>query len=287
MDRKDFLKKGVLGSVAAVAVAKTGLAQNQSETKEELVGFNHLPNTKSNIMKNMVLHKANTRGGADHGWLKAQHTFSFANYYNPERVHFGVLRVLNDDFIAGGMGFGTHPHDNMEIITIPVMGELAHKDSMGNAEVIREGEIQVMSAGTGIQHSEFNNLKDKTINTLQIWVFPNKRNVKPRYDQYMMNVQKMQNNWLQVLSPNPQDEGVWIHQNAWFHIGEFAKGKQASYNIKAKENGLYIFVIHGKVNVNGVELDERDGLGVWDTEKFNFTVQNDKTRILLMDVPMR
>ncbi len=287
MDRKDFLKKGVLGSVAAVAVAKTGLAQDQSEEKQDLVGFNHLPNTNSNIMKNMVLHKANTRGGADHGWLKARHTFSFANYYNPERVQFGVLRVLNDDIIAGGMGFGTHPHDNMEIITIPIHGELAHKDSMGNAEVIREGEVQVMSAGTGIQHSEFNNFKDKAINTLQIWVFPNKRNVKPRYDSYVMNVQKMQNNWLQVLSPNPDDEGVWIHQNAWFHLGEFAKGKQSTYNIKSANNGLYIFVIHGKVQVNGINLEERDGLGVWDTEKFSFNVLDDKTRILLMDVPMR
>ena len=235
----------------------------------------------------MVLHKAATRGGADHGWLKARHTFSFANYYNPERVHFGVLRVLNDDIIAGGMGFGTHPHDNMEIITIPILGELAHKDSMGNAEVIREGEVQVMSAGTGIQHSEFNNFKDKTINTLQIWVFPNKRNVKPRYDQYKMDTKKMQNNFLQVLSPNPEDEGVWIHQDAWFHVGDFSKDFKTSYNIKSKKNGLYIFVISGKVSVNGVALEERDGLGVWDTEIFNFTVHDNKTRILLMDVPMR
>jgi redox-sensitive bicupin YhaK (pirin superfamily) len=287
MDRKNFLKKSVLGGVAAVAIAKTGITQNQNESVEEVVGFNHLPNTKSNIMKNMVLHKAATRGGADHGWLKARHTFSFANYYNPERVQFGVLRVLNDDIIAGGMGFGTHPHDNMEIITIPILGELAHKDSMGNAEVIREGEIQVMSAGTGIQHSEFNNFKDKTINTLQIWVFPNKRNVKPRYDQLKMDVAKMQNNWLQVLSPNAEDDGVWIHQNAWFHIGEFDLNKKSSYTIKSHGNGLYIFVISGKVTVNGVDLDERDGLGVWDEEKFNFIAANNKTRILLMDVPMR
>jgi len=287
MDRKDFLKKSVLGGVAAVAITKSGLAQEQKESVDEVVGFNHLPNTKSNIMKNMVLHKAATRGGADHGWLKARHTFSFANYYNPERVQFGVLRVLNDDIIAGGMGFGTHPHDNMEIITIPIVGELAHKDSMGNAEVIREGEIQVMSAGTGIQHSEFNNFKDKTINTLQIWVFPNKRNVKPRYDQHKMDVAKMQNTWLQVLSPNAEDEGVWIHQDAWFHIGEFEKAHKTSYTIKSQRNGLYVFVISGKVNVNGVDLEERDGLGVWDTEKFNFTVLNNKTRILLMDVPMR
>lgn len=287
MDRKDFLKKSVLGGVAAVAITKTNMAQEQKESVDEVVGFNHLPNTKSNIMKNMVLHKAASRGGADHGWLKARHTFSFANYYNPERVQFGVLRVLNDDIIAGGMGFGTHPHDNMEIITIPILGELAHKDSMGNTEVIREGEIQVMSAGTGIQHSEFNNFKDKTINTLQIWIFPNKRNVKPRYDQHKMDVAKMQNTWLQVLSPSADDTGVWIHQDAWFHVGEFVKDKKVTYTMKAPRNGLYIFVISGKVIVNGVELDERDGLGVWETDEFNFSISNNKTRILLMDVPMR
>lgn len=287
MDRKDFIKKSVLGGVAAVAVSKTGISQEKKELNEELVGFNHLPNTQSNIMKNMVLHKAATRGGADHGWLKARHTFSFANYYNPERVNFGVLRVLNDDIIAGGMGFGTHPHDNMEIITIPILGELAHKDSMGNAEVIREGEVQVMSAGTGIQHSEFNNFKDKSINTLQIWVFPNKRNVKPRYDQYKMDTAKMQNQFLQVLSPNADDEGVWIHQDAWFHVGDFKKDTKINYTIKSKKNGLYIFVISGKVTVNGVTLEERDGLGVWDNENYNFTINDNKTRILLMDVPMR
>ena len=286
MDRKDFLKHSVLGGLAAVAIQKTAMTQEQNEIHNELVGFNHLPNTQSNIMKNMVLHKAATRGGADHGWLKARHTFSFANYYNPERVNFGVLRVLNDDVIGGGMGFGTHPHDNMEIITIPILGELAHKDSMGNEEVIREGEVQVMSAGTGIQHSEYNNFKDKSINTLQIWIFPNKRNVKPRYDQYKMDVTKMQNNWLQVLSPSPEDEGVWIHQNAWFHIGDFTKETKSTYKIKSLKNGLYIFVISGKVTVNGVELSERDGLGVWETENFSFSVIEDRTRVLLMDVPM-
>ncbi len=288
MDRKDFIKKSVLGSVAAVTVAKTGLAQNteRSVINKDL-GFNHIPNTKSDIMKNMVLHKANTRGQADHGWLKAKHTFSFANYYNPERVHFGVLRVLNDDIIAGGMGFGTHPHDNMEIITIPIEGELKHRDSMGHEEVIRQGEIQVMSAGTGVQHSEFNNLKDKSINLLQIWLFPNKKSVQPRYDQQMLDESKMKNKWLQILSPDPKDEGVWIHQNAWFHMGEFSKETKKLYNIKQKNNGLYIFVISGSVNVNGVELDTRDGLGVWDTEEFNFQINSDKTKILLMDVPMR
>jgi quercetin 2,3-dioxygenase len=288
MDRKDFIKKSVLGGVAAVAVAKTGIAQSseKTDTNKDL-GFNHIPNTKSDIMKNMVLHKANTRGAADHGWLKAKHTFSFANYYNPERVNFGVLRVLNDDIIAGGMGFGTHPHDNMEIITIPIEGELKHRDSMGHEEVIKQGEIQVMSAGTGVQHSEFNNLKDKSINLLQIWMFPNKRSVQPRYDQQMLDVKRMQNNWLQILSPNPKDDGVWIHQNAWFHMGEFVKNSKSSYKIKSKLNGLYIFVITGSLKVNGVQLEQRDGLGAWNTEDFNFEITSDKTKILLMDVPMR
>jgi redox-sensitive bicupin YhaK (pirin superfamily) len=288
MDRKDFIKKSVLGSVAAVAVAKTGLAQkvDDQESAKDL-GFNHIPNTKSDIMKNMVLHKANTRGAADHGWLKAKHTFSFANYYNPERVQFGVLRVLNDDIIAGGMGFGTHPHDNMEIITIPIEGELKHRDSMGHEKVIKQGEIQVMSAGTGVQHSEFNNIKDKAINLLQIWLFPNKRGVQPRYDQQMLDVNKMKNTWAQILSPDPIDDGVWIHQNAWFHMGEFSKNSKNLYTIKQKINGLYIFVISGSVQVNGVQLETRDGLGVWDTENFTFEVKSDKTKILLMDVPMR
>jgi quercetin 2,3-dioxygenase len=175
-------------------------------------------------MKNTILHKASTRGHADHGWLNAHHTFSFASYYNQDRVQFGVLRVLNDDIVASGMGFGTHPHDNMEIITIPLEGDLAHKDSMGNTEVIKFGDVQVMSAGTGIQHSEFNPNNDKRTNLLQIWVFPKYRNVEPRYQQITLDTSDRNNKLQQILSPNADDAGVWIHQDAWFHMGNLDKG---------------------------------------------------------------
>jgi hypothetical protein len=178
MDRKDFIKKGLFGTGIFVAGSALGhvFKNNIDELKElEPIGFNHLPNTTSKIMANTVLHKSETRGHANHGWLDSHHTFSFANYYNPERMHFGVLRVLNDDRVDPGMGFGTHPHDNMEIISIPLEGDLEHKDSMGNVAVIKNGDIQVMSAGTGIQHSEYNKNKDKLTKFLQIWVFPNKK----------------------------------------------------------------------------------------------------------------
>lgn len=236
-------------------------------------------------MKNTVLHKANERGHADHGWLNAYHSFSFANWYNPDKVQFGVLRVLNDDTIAPGMGFGTHPHDNMEIITIPLEGDLAHKDSMGNAEIIKFGDVQVMSAGTGIRHSEFNPNEDKRTKLLQIWLFPNKRNVEPRYQQITLDVNDRQNKLQQILSPNPDDEGVWIHQDAWFHMGKFEKGITETYTVKRNENGVYAFLISGSVTINGQALETRDALGISNTEKLEITATSD-AEILLMDIPM-
>ncbi|HBI02047.1 MAG TPA: pirin family protein [Flavobacterium sp.] len=236
-------------------------------------------------MKNTVLHKANERGHADHGWLNAYHSFSFANWYNPDKVQFGVLRVLNDDTVAGGMGFGMHPHDNMEIITIPLEGDLAHKDSMGNSETIKFGDVQVMSAGTGVRHSEFNPNADKRTKLLQIWLFPNKQNVEPRYQQITLDVNDRQNKLQQILSPNPEDAGVWIHQDAWFHLGKFEKGLTESYTIKREGNGVYAFVISGSVTINGQTLETRDALGVWDTEKLEITSTSD-AEILLMDIPM-
>ena len=191
MNRKDFLRKGLLGTGVFVSAAALGnvIRNNNDELKEpQILGFNHIPNTKSEIMTNSILHKADTRGDANHGWLRSRHTFSFANYYNPERMSFGSLRVLNDDTVEAGMGFGTHPHDNMEIISIPLEGDLEHKDSMGNVAVIRHGDIQVMSAGTGIFHSEYNKNNDRSVKFLQIWVYPNKNNVTPRYDQITLNV---------------------------------------------------------------------------------------------------
>jgi redox-sensitive bicupin YhaK (pirin superfamily) len=236
-------------------------------------------------MANTVLHKADTRGDANHGWLHSKHTFSFANYYNPERMHFGVLRVLNDDTVAGGKGFGTHPHDNMEIISIPLEGDLEHKDSMGNVAVIKNGEIQVMSAGTGIQHSEYNKSSDSTVKFLQIWVFPNKKNVTPRYDQIPLNLEDRKNKLQQILSPNPDDAGVWIHQNAWFHLANFDKGTTTEYQFKAKGNGLYVFNLKGDIKADNQLLHTRDGFGIWDADKVQITAETD-AEFLLMEVPM-
>ncbi|MHC1705863.1 MAG: pirin family protein [Tenuifilaceae bacterium] len=236
-------------------------------------------------MAKTILHKASTRGHANHGWLDSYHTFSFANYFNPERVHFGVLRVLNDDQVAAGMGFGTHPHDNMEIISIPLEGDLEHKDSMGNIAVIKKGDIQVMSAGSGITHSEYNKNKDSIVRFLQIWVFPNKKNVTPRYDQITLVESDRKNKFQQILSPNSNDEGVWIHQDAWFHLGKFDKGVSQQYNVKKEGNGVYVFIINGDATINELKLNKRDGLGIWETDKLNIMADSD-TEILVMEVPM-
>lgn len=236
-------------------------------------------------MKNTVLHRADTRGDANHGWLRSKHTFSFASYRNPDRMHFGALRVLNDDIVAPGMGFGTHPHDNMEIISIPLEGDLEHKDSMGNVAVIREGEVQVMSAGTGITHSEYNKNKDKAVKFLQIWLFPNKRNVPPRYDQISIRELEKKNTFYQVLSPNPEDQGVWIHQDAWFHLGKFEQGARTTYHVKKEGNGIYFFVLEGEVEVEGQPLSSRDGFGIWNTREAIISSLTD-SRVLLMEVPM-
>ena len=289
MDRKDFIKKGIMGSVifSSTAAAANVVKNDIDELKElEVVGFNHIKNTHSKIMDNTVLHKANTRGLADHGWLNSHHTFSFANYYNPERMHFGVLRVLNDDIVSAGMGFGTHPHDNMEIISIPLEGDLEHKDSMDNVTVIRKGDIQVMSAGTGITHSEYNKNKDQAVKFLQIWVFPNKKNVNPRYDQITLNIKDRHNKLQQIMSPSADDEGVWIHQNAWFHLGKFDKDFQTRYELKDKINGVYVFVLNGECTINGQKLEKRDGFGLWDIKSLDIEADSQDAELLLMEVPM-
>jgi redox-sensitive bicupin YhaK (pirin superfamily) len=234
---------------------------------------------------NTVYHKADTRGFADHGWLKSYHTFSFANYYNPERMNFGVLRVLNDDQVASGMGFGTHPHRDMEIISIPLEGDLEHKDSMGTSAVIRKGEIQVMSAGTGVQHSEYNRNKDELVKFLQIWVIPNKMNVTPRYDQISIKENEKINDFQQILSPHKDDEGVWIHQDAWFNLANFEKGNQKEYQLNKSGNGVYLFVLKGSAKIGDQTLNSRDGFGIWDTDRFTLEALED-SEILLMEVPM-
>lgn len=232
-----------------------------------------------------VLHKAETRGHADHGWLNAWHSFSFAGYYDPSRIHFGALRVLNDDTIAGGMGFGTHPHDNMEIITIPLSGQLEHRDSMGNTGIISKGEVQVMSAGTGIQHSEKNKNTKEDLKLLQIWVFPDKKNVSPRYDQKTFDLSANKNTLVNIVSPMGSASGLNIHQDAWFHLGQLDKGTTIDYELKNKENAVYAFLIEGSVSVNGEKLSRRDALGISQTDKLEI-VAEETAELLLMEIPM-
>ena len=236
-------------------------------------------------MANTVLHTADTRGHAKHGWLDAHHTFSFANYHDPARTHFGVLRVLNDDIIDPGMGFGMHPHDNMEIITIPIEGELEHKDSMGNTGVIKKNDVQVMSAGTGVYHSEYNKSKEHKINLLQIWLFPNKENITPRYGQLTFKPEERVNKWQQIISPDQKGDGMWIQQDAWFNLGKFEKNFAIDYSIQKKGNGVYVFVIEGSVFVNGQLLNKRDGMGMWDVDKIQLKAEAE-SEVLVMDVPM-
>ena len=232
-----------------------------------------------------IYHAADSRGDANHGWLKSKHTFSFANYHNPERMGFGALRVINDDFVIAGQGFGKHSHRDMEIISIPLSGKLGHGDNIGNNGIIETGEIQVMSAGTGITHSEMNADNHEAVSFLQIWVIPNKMNVEPRYQQIRMGELMKPNAFNQILSPNSDDAGVWIHQDAWFSMGDFDKGVTETYQLKNPNNGVYIFVISGKVVVNGNTLSTRDGLGVWDTKNFTMDVL-DGAKVLLMEVPI-
>ncbi|MFP4471696.1 MAG: pirin family protein [Bacteroidales bacterium] len=233
----------------------------------------------------MILHKAETRGHANHGWLDSHHTFSFANYHHPERMRFGVLRVLNDDRVAPGMGFAKHPHDNMEIISIPLEGDLEHNDSMGNSTVIREGDVQVMSAGTGVYHSEYNKNNNREVKFLQIWLFPNKKDVEPRYDQISLQNIEKPNDFYQILSPNKADQGVWIYQDAWFSMGKFEPGSTTTYKMHQPGNGVYFFVIEGEAGIAGTTCGRRDGLGIWDTEEISFKSLA-PSKVLLMEVPM-
>ena len=235
-------------------------------------------------MEQTILHKASSRFSADHGWLKSAQTFSFHGHYDPERLQFGALRVLNDDTVNGGKGFGEHPHDNMEIISIPLEGTLEHQDSMGNSALIRPGEIQVMSAGTGIYHTEFNEDKNEPVTFLQIWLYPNQLNVTPRYDQQNFGQKDKHNKLLQILSPNQDDEGVWIYQNAWFHIGEFDQGFDTEYQLKDNTNEVYVFVIDGDVEVNGQLLNKRDGYGVRESSTINIQAISN-AKVLVMEVP--
>ena len=232
-----------------------------------------------------TLHKANTRGHANHGWLDSHHTFSFAGYHDPTRVNFGALRVLNDDIVTGGMGFGQHPHDNMEIVSIPLKGALEHGDNTGGRGIIKSGEVQIMSAGSGIAHSEKNASKTEAVNFLQIWVFPKERDIKPRYDQKVFASADRHNKLQAIISPEKDSNGLWINQDAWFVLGNFSKDFSKEYTLNKNSNGVYAFVIEGDVTINGQKLNKRDGFGVWDTEKISITADTD-AEILLIEVPM-
>jgi len=231
-----------------------------------------------------LIHKSNTRGHANHGWLDAHHSFSFGQWYNPERVHFGKLRVLNDDIVKAGFGFGKHPHDNMEIITIPLSGALEHKDSTGGHGVIAKNDVQVMSAGSGIEHSEFNHSKTEDVNLFQLWIFTNKENVTPRYDQKTFSAIDRQNKFQTVVSPFGND-GLWIYQDAWISLGNFDAENSTSYQIKSQGNGIYLLVIDGEVKIDGNILSKRDAIGIWDTDAINI-LSTTNTEILLIEVPM-
>ena len=237
-------------------------------------------------MSKKVIHRAHTRGHANHGWLNSHHTFSFASYYNPERMSFGLLRVLNDDVVAPGMGFGTHPHDNMEIISIPLKGSLAHRDSTGTQEVIRTNEVQIMSAGSGITHSEYNGSSTEPVNFLQIWVFPKKQDIQPRYGQKAFKPEDRQNRLQTVVSPEEQGDALWINQDAWFSLGSLKEGFSEVYTFHKEGNGLYAFVLDGEVEIDGEKLGKRDGMGISEASTVEIKASAD-AELLLMEVPMR
>ncbi len=237
-------------------------------------------------MANTIFHAADTRGHANHGWLNAHHSFSFAGYHDPSRIHFGALRVLNDDIVAPGMGFGKHPHDNMEIITIVLDGALEHKDSMGHTQAIHPDEVQVMSAGTGVFHSEYNHNKDKAVNLLQTWIFPNKKNVQPRYDQRVFPAAERLNQWQAIVSPmGNEDPGMKIHQDAWIYRSTIEAGQSLDYNLHSTGNGVYLFVIDGSATTEGQELNKRDAIGISETGKINVAAKAD-AEVVLFEVPM-
>lgn len=234
---------------------------------------------------NKIIYKADTRGSADYGWLKTHYSFSFANYHDSKRVHFGLLRVLNDDEIAGGEGFGTHPHDNMEIVTIPIEGALAHKDSMGTNGIIKAGEIQVMSAGSGITHSEFNASKTEPLKLFQIWVFPEKRDIEPRYDQKQFNYAEMKNKFKVVVSPQKEGNHLWINQDAYFSLGKFDSGSSAVYKMNDDKNGAFVFLIEGSSEIAGEKLERRDAIGITGVSEIEMKFKN-SCHVLVIEVPM-
>ncbi|MEQ6167370.1 pirin family protein [Ekhidna sp. MALMAid0563] len=231
-----------------------------------------------------TIHRADSRGTADFGWLKSRHTFSFGQYYNPDRVHFGMLRVLNDDVVKGGAGFPTHPHDNMEIVSIPLKGALAHKDSTGTEKLINTGEVQIMSAGSGLTHSEYNGSKTDEVNFLQIWVFPKQEDIKPKYDQKVFESSDRANKIQTVVSPD-DDQALWINQDAWFSLANVSERNNITYPLNKTGNGVYVFVIEGQVKVGEDTLEKRDAIGISEVDQFTVSASKD-TELLFIEVPM-
>lgn len=232
-----------------------------------------------------IVHRNSSRGNADHGWLKSKHTFSFAGYYDPSRVHFGLLRVLNDDIVEGGMGFGTHPHDNMEIVSIPLKGALHHRDTTGRSEIIKSGDVQIMSAGSGIAHSEMNASKTDEVQFLQIWVFPKQQNIAPRYEQKTFSESERKDKFQVVVSPDESEGGVWINQDAKFLLSDLSKGNTVSYKPAFENSGLYLFVLEGKAETAGEVLERRDAIAISDADAITVKADED-SKLLLMEVPM-
>ena len=284
MKRKDFIRKGLLGTGAFV-VGTSGAAENRIDELHALepMGFNHLPIAHDIWnMDNAVIHRAATRGRANHGWLDSHHTFSFANYYHPERMHFGALRVLNDDHVEPGRGFGTHPHDNMEIVSIPLEGDLEHRDSMGNVAVIRHGEVQVMSAGRGITHSEFNHSKTQPLHLLQIWIFPDRRGHAPRYEDRNYPIDARRDRLCPIANPDGTDGALPIHQDASVHASILSTGKSVSYALGAGR-GAWLQIARGAVEVLGQKLEAGDGASIEDEAELLITA-TEEAEFLLFDL---
>lgn len=231
-----------------------------------------------------ILHKANERGHANHGWLDSYHSFSFAGYYDPGKIQFGALRVLNDDTVEGGRGFGQHPHENMEIVSIPLSGDLKHEDSTGRKEVIRQHDVQIMSAGSGIAHSEMNANSDQAVRFLQIWIFPKEQNIRPRYDQKTFRPEDRVNRFQTVVAPD-DNNAVYIHQDAWLSLGKFNEEREISYRIHKDGNGVYAFVLEGEATINGSAVQRRDALGIWEAEEIILKAMPG-AELLLIEVPM-
>lgn len=249
--------------------------------------YEYYSNHKNYNLMQKIIHKADTRGHVDHGWLNAHHSFSFASWHNPERVRFGVLRVLNDDVVDPDMGFGMHPHDNMEIVTIIMKGQLKHRDSMGSDGTIKANEIQVMSAGKGVMHSEFNPSQDEKVELFQIWIFPREKDIEPRYDQMSFDPEGKVDKLQTLVTPDKESkDAMWINQDAYLSMGKFEPGKELDYDIKIKGNGAYIMVVEGTIEVDGEKLERRDAIGVWDTDKVKIKILEQETEILIIEVPM-